>query len=58
MDYILPKKSALLEITYKPGSPAALCDTKTLDILTLFTNASDERKLSIILSADFEESLK
>jgi hypothetical protein len=55
LSYILPGKSALLEVNYLPDFPIGLTDTKTLDILTLFTNVHTNQKLSITLSADVEE---
>jgi hypothetical protein len=50
--YILPGKSALLEVSYNPVVPAALSDKKTLDILTLFTNDPAIKRLPIKLTAD------
>ena len=56
LSYVLPGKSVLLEVNYAPDLPIGLSDTKTLDILTLFTNVRTNQKLSITLSADIEEN--
>lgn len=57
INFILPGKSALLQITYSPMSPDALSDVRTLDILTLLTNDPANQKLLIKLSADLEENI-
>jgi hypothetical protein len=50
--YILPGKSATLEVTYNPQSKG-----KARDVLTLFTNDPTNKRVPIALTADVVESL-
>jgi archaellum component FlaG (FlaF/FlaG flagellin family) len=52
IQYVLPGKSAVLEINYNPSATG-----KNRDIVTLFTNDPSKKRIPIILTADVVETL-
>jgi archaellum component FlaG (FlaF/FlaG flagellin family) len=49
---ILPGKSAFFEITYTPAAPMAMTDSRTNDLITIFTNDPKNSKIELSLQSE------